>query len=281
MPLVNRLRRALLAHFGLPRPTRYSDAYLSSVDTSRFVFIGGLHRSGTSPLYRLMSENPTISAFRNTGVPEDEGQHLQSVYPAARAYGGPGKFAFFPEAHLTESSSLVSDENRLMLLREWGRYLDYDRTLYLEKSPKNLIQSRFLQALFPGSRFIFIVRHPIAVSLATQKWAKTPVDDLLEHWRVAHEIYLDDRRFIDRTVLVRYEDIAQDRLLILQNISALCDAPISESSIQFVDLNAKYFASWEAGGHIGRIARTPAFDKLLQISKKFGYSLTSPYLLGQ
>ena len=58
----------------------------------RFVFLAGLHRSGTTLLARLLAAHPEISGFSGTGEPADEGQHLQSVYPAARVYGGPGRF---------------------------------------------------------------------------------------------------------------------------------------------------------------------------------------------
>ena len=50
----------------------------------QLVFVGGLHRSGTSLVHRCLAEHPSASGFRNTGVWEDEGQHLQTVYlPAA------------------------------------------------------------------------------------------------------------------------------------------------------------------------------------------------------
>src|SRR6516164_3214081 len=102
------------------------------------VFIGGLHRSGTSILHECLREHPRASGFRETGVPEDEGQHLQSVYPPAKVHGGPGKFGFHREAYLTESSLLVSDANREKLLCDWKKYWDITKATLLEKSPPNL-----------------------------------------------------------------------------------------------------------------------------------------------
>ena len=87
-----------------------------AIDEHQFVFIGGLHRSGTSLLHRCLRSHPDFSGFLDLGVPEDEGQFVQSVYP--RKYGGPGLFAFHPAAHITESSPLVTDDNRRRLYEE-------------------------------------------------------------------------------------------------------------------------------------------------------------------
>ena len=59
-----------------------------------YVFVGGLHRSGTSLLARSLEAHPSVSGFRGTGVPEDEGRRMQSVYPAGNRLGGAGRFAF-------------------------------------------------------------------------------------------------------------------------------------------------------------------------------------------
>ena len=46
----------------------------------KIILVCGLHRSGTSLLFQILRDHPDISGFRNTGVNQDEGQHLQSVY---------------------------------------------------------------------------------------------------------------------------------------------------------------------------------------------------------
>jgi hypothetical protein len=88
----------------------------------KFVFFAGLHRSGTTIISRCLREHLQTSGFKNTGVPSDEKQFLQSVYPPARRFGGPGRFGFNSKMHLTENSPLVTDENRQKLFSEWAIY---------------------------------------------------------------------------------------------------------------------------------------------------------------
>ena len=179
-------------------------AQAPSIDGKNFLFIGGLHRSGTSILHRLLCEHPLASGFHGTGVPEDEGQHLQSVFPAAHAFGGPGEFALHPEAHLTEASDLANPVNRDRLLCQWGAYYDLSKSLLLEKSPPNLVRSRFLRQLFPNSNFLFIVRHPVAVSLATEKWSGRTMTERLLHWSKAYSIMLSDVESVKGCMVIRY-----------------------------------------------------------------------------
>ncbi|MCP5108396.1 MAG: sulfotransferase, partial [bacterium] len=184
----------------------------------KFVFIAGLHRSGTTVLADCLDENPLVSGFADTGVPKDEGQFLQSVFPPAREYGGPGKFGFRKEMHLTEKNPLVNEKNGEKILNQWSRYWDMSKPYLLEKSPPNLLKTRFLQALFPGAYFIVITRHPVATSYATRKWSKTTIDSLLEHWITCHNIFERDKVHLKHLYVLKYEDFVNDPDAFLKEI---------------------------------------------------------------
>jgi hypothetical protein len=259
------------------RQTRPPLAQALSVENYKLLFIGGLHRSGTSVLHRLLREHPSASGFTDTGVPEDEGQHLQSVFPPAYEYGGPGAFAFDLRSHLTEESSLITSDNRNKLLREWGAYFDLSKELLLEKSPPNLLRSRFFQALFPGACFVFVIRHPIAVALATQKWAKTSIVELLLHWHVAYSIMLADLAHIERYCLMRYEDFVESPRSHLDEICRLVGVDGITPRETVINHNPKYFSIWKQGYARDR----EVIDSLFPAGgplETFGYSFSEPYV---
>jgi hypothetical protein len=240
------------------------------------VFVGGLHRSGTSILFQCLREHPDISGFRDTGSPEDEGQHLQSVYPTAMSHGGPGRFGFQAGAHLTETSALVSEANRHKLFDEWKRYWSLDRSHLLEKSPPNLIQATFLQALFPDSFFIMLLRHPVAVSYATQKWSRTPMHSLLRHWLACHELLEEDRVRLSNVLVLKYETFVREPAATLARVYAFLglaghSAPLDVSP----NVNRKYFERWRRNRE--RLLARPYTQYLLRSFEprvaRFGYSL--------
>jgi Sulfotransferase family len=191
----------------------------TTVNGSRMVFVGGLHRSGTTPLSRVLAAHPSVSGLHDTGVTEDEGQHLQSVYPAAVTHGGPGRFAFSSDAHLTEQSALATPQSAERLWADWMPYWDPSRPLLLEKSPPNLVMGRFLQTVFPGSSLIVVLRHPVVVSLSTVKWRRlasrhwwrhASVHTMVRHWFAAHELLREDAPRLARLHVVKYEELLED-----------------------------------------------------------------------
>jgi len=101
------------------------------VNDHRFVFVCGLQRSGTTMLYRYLSEHPEISKLEGTARKGNEGQHNQTVYPDPDKLGRAGRFAFLPEARLTEDSPLVTAANREKLFAEWARYWDLEQPVLM------------------------------------------------------------------------------------------------------------------------------------------------------
>ena len=248
------------------------------VTGERFLFIGGLHRSGTSILHRLLREHPSTSSFPGTGAPQDEGQHLQTVFPPAKPLGGPGRFAFAPQLYLTETSPLATSGNRDQLLREWGAYYDLGKAILLEKSPPNLIRSRFLQALFPGACFVFIVRHPIAVALATQKWSRTTLVELLLHWYVAHAIMLADLQHLQHYTLIRYEDFVEAPQTSLDRVCDMTGLERFTPRECVANHNDQYFARWAQSDRPSQQLLECTLGHEGGPLGLFGYAFRAPYV---
>ncbi len=254
-------------------------------DPSRLVFVGGLHRSGTTPLARAMAEHHEISGLVGTGAMEDEGQHLQDVYPKAKVYGGAGRFALEPRAHLTEDSPLVTSDAADRMWTAWEPFWSLDRRLLVEKSPPNLIMGRFLQAVFPGSALVIVMRHPVSVALATAKWRRllsrhaqnaTSVDAMVQNWVRAHEILRDDLSQLDRVVVLRYEELVADPATELARVQELLDVdePIPHSSLR-ADHSSGYEQQWQEMGRslLGRRRRASLVEKHAETVATFGYRM--------
>lgn len=213
---------------------------------NKFIFIAGLHRSGTTVLADCLREHPQVSGFSGTGLPEDEGQFLQSVFPLAWRYGGPGKFGFSKEMHLTEESELVTAENREKISFEWGQHWDLTKPFLLEKSPPNILKTRFLQALFPDSYFIVIMRHPIANAYANQKWSQTGIYSLLEHWLACYRIFDRDKQHLKNLLFLRYEDFVNAPDVYLEKIYRFLELPKHPRTIEVKrGVDERYFAHWQ------------------------------------
>lgn len=211
----------------------------------KFIFISGLHRSGTSLLYKILKENDKISGLENTNEIEDEGQHVQSIYEPAYKYGGVGKFGFNENARLDEKSILINDRNRNKLFSEWSKYWDTNKEYLLEKSPPNIIRTNFLQKMFPNSFFINITRHPIATSIASKKWSKTSLDELLNHWIVCHKIFFEDQKNLKNIINIKYEDLINQNDIELEKISNFLNVKLNQTNLEIKkNINEKYFKIW-------------------------------------
>ncbi|GGW86979.1 sulfotransferase family protein [Alteromonas halophila] len=240
-----------------------------------FIFLAGHHRSGTSLLHEILKEHPEISGFSNTGVPEDEGQHLQTVYKPATEFGGPGKYIFNPASQMTEEHPLATSKSAELLLAQWGKYYDNSKSHFIEKSPPNLIRTRFFQKIFPNSKFIVILRHPIAVSYATKKWSKTSVKSLIEHTVLGYEVFMEDKKKLNNVYVLRYEDFVKNPQV---EIDAVFDflglKSISVNHDVKKNVNDKYFDMWmEERRKLRNKIALHVSGKVERRAIRYGYSL--------
>ncbi len=246
-------------------------------DDHELILIGGLHRSGTTLFASCVARHPSASGFGDTGTKRNEGQFLQPVYAPAREFGGPGRFGLDPRSHLGATSPLATAENARRIFAAWCEHWDLDKAVLVEKSPPNLLKSRFLQALFPRSHQVMLLRHPIAACLATRKWVKgVSLAELLEHWVHCHELLRADLQWVNQVQVHSYESfVAQPDRAMERVYAPLGLEPHSAGLDVHGDINQKYFDVFakESKGLLTRRSLRRASDELEDRVQALGYSL--------
>lgn len=246
-------------------------------ERNTLLFVGGLHRSGTTPLARTLGDHDDVSPLRGTGVKKNEGQHLQAVYPPAVEHGGPGRFANRPDAHLTEDSPLATEESARLLWEAWSPYWNLKRRVLLEKSPPNLLMTRFLAHLFPASRQLLIMRHPVVVALSTAKWMDgESLADLVDHWLGAHELVRRDLAHLDSAAVITYESLVRRPEETLARVCAwLGIGDVRDPQRLEPGRSSSYQETWErlAEGDDPAAARREVVDRFAGRAAAFGYDL--------
>jgi hypothetical protein len=239
----------------------------------KHLFIIGLHRSGTTLLSDVIGENSCVTSFQNTGVPMNEGQFLQSVFFPDSYVGGPGKFAFNKRSYLNETSKLITPENKITLDYQWSLYWDATKAIRMEKSPSNIIKTRFLQEIFPNSYFLLIMRHPLATSYATKKWSRTSLVSLMRHWKIAHNAIEQDKVYLENFFSVKYEQLVSSPETTMKLISDFVKENLTTSSkLKFRNENVRYADMWREENPL---IRKFILEYFRSDSLKFDYDLDS------
>ncbi len=206
----------------------------------RYLFVGGLHRSGTSLVARMAAGLPGAAGIEGAPVPENEGAYLQGGIPHDALSGRPMHFATDPAQHLTETHPLNRLETRERIEADWAPWFAPDAAWRVEKSPVNLTRMRLLQQLFPLSAFVVVLRHPAAVAAAVAKWVAAPAPRLVDHWLDAHERVAGDLPRLHALLVLRYEDVVQAPSATADALAALMDLPPVPTGESVRDGNADY-----------------------------------------
>lgn len=176
----------------------------------RYVFVAGLHRTGTSLVANLIAQHPQVAAIENSPAPENEGCYLQGAIPHTAAHGVPGQFAIDPDQRHIEGSQYDTLEVQKRLVSDWERWFEPTGRWRIEKSPVNLTRMRLYQQLFPMAQFVVVLRHPEAMAAALAKWTEQSTSELIEYGLAAYELARRDCEFLHAILFVRYEDLVAD-----------------------------------------------------------------------
>ncbi len=229
-----------------------------------FVFVGGLHRSGTSLLCRCLSEHPLIGGFAGAG--EDDRRQIRD--------------GLDPASFLTEQAPLATRQTADELFQRWSREWDTSRPYLLARAPENLVRTRFLQALFSESRFIMVMRDPIAVAGASVAASRLSELELISHWLICHERLLADVPGVRHLSLIRYEDLVADPQGVLGGVFEFLglQAPPETWKTVLQHGNELYLDAWRRRRSSWR--RRRSYDQIIAALEpdvaRFGYSLANP-----
>eukprot|EP00043_Microstomoeca_roanoka_P029745 m.23038 g.23038 ORF g.23038 m.23038 type:complete len:374 (-) comp9413_c0_seq2:160-1281(-) len=178
----------------------------------KYIFIVGAHHSGTTIMDLILCQHPDATCLLDTHKPENEGQHLQTVYKAANKLGGMLRFAFNNGSYLDETSELITEDNREDIFRAWATYWDLERSALVEKSPPHLLKTRFFQTLFTPERtyFLMTIRHPLACTHFRYGKSTRSLRDCgehyIRHWLTMYDTALRDAEFLEHVAVVQFED---------------------------------------------------------------------------
>ncbi len=216
----------------------------------RYIFVAGLHRTGTSLLGQMLGQHKQIAPITGAPVPENEGCFLQGAIPHTAHHGIPGHYATDPAQHLIEGCPFDTLATRQRMEADWQQWFEDtdDRQTdqrgldqwRLEKSPVNLIRMRLYQQLFPLSQFVIILRHPEAMAAALAKWSNRSAKDLIDYALDAYDIALDDVRYLHAAYVLRYEDLVRSPDRQLESVFEWLGLDGEKPSQALRDGNAEY-----------------------------------------
>jgi len=222
-----------------------------SICRHRFLWLSGLHFSGTSLTNYILQTNGLISGHIDTGVPMDEGQHLQNEFPRDYENGDICSSTDMIQYQMDEHHHLASDKVRSCLFTEWAHYWDLSRPILMEKSPASIFHLRYRQWMFPRvTASIVVVRHPLYGCLIhpnkqspSNFFHRDLIESALHHWMDSHNYLISILPQLDRYAIIMFEDFYSqpDAVSELNSVvsSFFPDVITSASDVSFPDANRR------------------------------------------
>lgn len=94
--------------------------------------------------------------------------------------------------------------------------------------------------------FIVIQRHPVAVSLATQKWSETSLPSLFAHWLHCQKLFEEDKRHLHHVYEVSYETYLAEPNQVHRDMAIFLGVSATATALEplSADHNRAYLKRW-------------------------------------
>lgn len=195
------------------------------------IWVIGCNNSGTTIL------RDTILSHKNVCGSTIDGQELPGMPKIMTHYLGDmfSRLWTHPNTKLNYyvDESFYNEEIKCEIINAYKPYLKPGKT-FISKSPTDVIRARFIQACFPDTKFIGIVRNGYAVSEGTIRKRKedpdrhflkglfTSIDQAAEHWFRANVMILSNQTHLNNYLIIQYEDLVEKPKETLHQVLDFC-----------------------------------------------------------
>ncbi len=169
----------------------------------RWVFVLGLNNSGTSVLQQILGMHPEIN-----GLPK-EGQYLTLSLTRPATQNRSRIFATELERFAAYEDN--QELNALRVKHDWLASFPDKPGHLLEKSPPNVLRSRWLQRHFQPCSFVALIRNPYAVCEGiVRRKSSVPMETAARHWATGNTALLEDITQLESVLRLSYEELCGD-----------------------------------------------------------------------
>jgi hypothetical protein len=241
--------------------------------SSKHVFIGGYHYSGTTILAKLLSTPSFSSGLKTEGVnvrdvsqctyrrsnstcyaPENEGVFLTQLFneyqqltnsfcayvdefPNFSEWGLCTPIMRLDESHCRKMPLLFNGTTlqslHQRLIRDWSPWWNMSKGYLIEKDIQNMIISPVLNCMFHSPAFVFVVRHP----MGSCKFFRCNITRAMDAWLLANEILAIDALSLDKVAIVHYESMYTNLAQVVSGLETFLGWP--SKSIAFRDYTSE------------------------------------------
>lgn len=104
--------------------------------------------------------------------------------------------------------------------KQWSKYWDWSKTVFLDKSQPALIRAQAMQAIFDDAYFIILIRNPFALCESYIRRDKMTALEAATFTIRCLQIQKDNASDLRNTLILKYEHLVEDPILASQRMVA-------------------------------------------------------------